>query len=142
MTLSAEQRAAALREAATWVGTPWSHYAAIKGAGVDCVQFVVQVYKAIGAIGAVETGEYAQEWMLHRYEQRLIAKLEQYARPILTPMPADLAVYRYGRSYSHIALVVEWPRVVHANRDRKMVCYDDGEQGILADRDVRFWSLP
>ena len=139
--MSPDQREAALREAATWLCTPWHHYAAVKGAGVDCVQFIIQIYQRIGAIGEVETGEYDQEWMLHRHEQRLLAKLAVYAKPVETPLPADLAVYHYGRSYSHVALVVDWPKVIHANREHGGVCYDDGTQGILAERKVQFWAL-
>ncbi len=33
-------RAALLTEARTWIGTPWHHQAAVKGAGCDCIGFV------------------------------------------------------------------------------------------------------
>ena len=139
--LTPAQREAAIKEASTWIRTPWYHRGKIKGSGVDCVQFIVQVYQRIGALGEVVIDDYAQEWALHRHEQKLLAHLRVYAHAVDKPRPADLAVYHYGRSFSHVALVVDWPRVIHANREQGEVSYDDGEQGVLADRAVQFWSL-
>ena len=40
----ADQRAAVVAEARSWIKTPWVHMAAIKGAGVDCAMLLARVY--------------------------------------------------------------------------------------------------
>jgi cell wall-associated NlpC family hydrolase len=30
------------------------------------------------------------------------------------PKPADVVMFRFGRVYSHGAIVIDWPRVVHS----------------------------
>ncbi len=39
-----------IREALSWVGTPFVRGQAVKGAGVDCAYFVFRVYQACGLI--------------------------------------------------------------------------------------------
>ena len=45
-----EQREAVVAEARTWIGTPWIHMAAIKGAGVDCAMLLARVYIEVGLV--------------------------------------------------------------------------------------------
>jgi|ERR1044071_4170891 cell wall-associated NlpC family hydrolase len=43
-----------VEEALSWVGTPFAHQQRIKGAGVDCVNFVAEVARATGATPDVD----------------------------------------------------------------------------------------
>lgn len=141
MTLTDEQRDAVLSEARTWVKTPWHHMGTVKGAGVDCGQLLIQVFHKAGIVELIDTGEYAQDWALHRSEEKMIAFIEKHATPVPFAMPADIVVYRFGRTYSHAAIVVDWPLVIHADRDLGEVNYADGEQGVLADHKKLFYSV-
>ena len=44
-----------IREARSWIGTPWHHNQRCKGAGVDCVQFIAALAQSQGLdIGKLE----------------------------------------------------------------------------------------
>ena len=143
-----EGRSAVLREAETWLLTPWHHRAHVKGAGVDCGLFVVSVFIAAGLLGwddllpaGARLPEYPGDWMLHRSEERFLAGMRLFADPIAgPPQPADIAAWKYGRCYSHAAIVVAWPRVIHAYLPERRVCWGDASRGQLAERPVRFFS--
>ena len=112
----AAQRAAIIAEARSWLGTPYHHEARIKGVGVDCAQILVGVYSAVGLIEAFDIPHYPVDWNLHRDEERYLGLLRRHTREIAgPPLPGDLAVWRFGRCFSHGAIVVEWPVVIHAH---------------------------
>lgn len=135
-------RAAVVAEAETWLRTPYHHRAQVKGGGVDCAQILVEVYAAVGLIDWFDTGEYPADYMLHRDEERYLYWLEQHGRRVETPQPGDVVVWRFGRTFSHGAIVVEWPRVIHAYRKAGMVTRGDGENGVFGGgRERRFYSL-
>jgi cell wall-associated NlpC family hydrolase len=136
----AQQRQAVIREAETWLRTPWHHAAAVKGAGVDCGQILIEIFAACGLIERPQVGYYPRDWALHRDEERYLAVLESYARRIDTPQPGDIVVYRYGRSYSHGGLVTCWPTIIHAHVDDGVV-YANGQSGGLNGRPLRFYSI-
>lgn len=113
-------------EALRWVGTPWHHNAAVLGAGVDCGRLLVAAYSAAGLVEAPDLGRYPADWMMHRSEEVFLGWVERYMRRVSDPLPGDAVVWRFGRCYSHGAVVVEWPRVVHAYRPSGCVCEGDG----------------
>ena len=41
-------REAVVTEAASWIGTPFHHAARVKGAGVDCLMLLAEVYERAG----------------------------------------------------------------------------------------------
>ena len=138
---TAEQRRAVLAEAATWLNTPWAHAEAVKGFGVDCGQFPFSVYADLGLIDRDAIDSYPIDWALHRGEERYLAVVERYCVPVESPEPADLVVFRYGRTFSHGAIVVEYPRIIHSLRGRHAgVIYDHAEQGELKGRERLFYS--
>lgn len=135
------KRQAVLAIARTWLKTPWQHLQRVKGAGVDCAQILIAVYAEAGLVEEFDTGHYPPDWMQHRSQERFLEFVQKYADQVDSPLPGDLAIYLVGRCFSHGAIVVEWPSIIHAsNRDRN-VCYADGTQGWLAGRDVQFWRL-
>lgn len=127
-------------EAKTWLGTPYHHQAHIKGAGVDCVQILIEVYHAALGITKPDLGYYAPDWMLHREEERYLAGLEDFATPVDIPQAGDVVIYKFGRCFSHSGIVVRWPLIIHAHRDDNC-CYADGLQGVLAGREMKFYTF-
>lgn len=115
MSREAELRAAIVAEAKSWIGTPYHPHARVKGAGVDCAQFPIAVFHECGIIPNLNP-DYSQQWMNHRDEERYLAEIRRFAREIKpeAARPGDLIVWRYGRVFSHSAIVVELPLVVHA----------------------------
>ncbi len=79
--MTAFTRAALIAEARTWIGTPWHHQAAVKGAGCDCIGFVRGVAEPfIGAI--TQPMNYAATWPLYRAEERLRDEMAAHAGEI------------------------------------------------------------
>lgn len=136
-----KQRSAVIAEAKSWLLTPYHHAARIKGAGVDCMMLLAEVYAAVGVIMPVaEFEHYPMDWMLHKDDDRYSEGLLRYCRPVEAALPGDVAMFRFGRVPSHSAIVIEWPLVIHAYADERGVVISNAEQGKLSGRCVAFYS--
>jgi len=65
--------------ARSWLGTPYHHLGRVKGAGVDCAKFPLEVYREAGLIGHIEIPYYPPDWMLHRSEEIFLRIVQQHA---------------------------------------------------------------
>ena len=138
-----EMREAIVAEARRWIGTPWHHGAEVRGAGVDCARLVKAAYVGAGVRPDFGVEDYPIDFMLHADAERLVETIETHGgRLVEVPKPGDVAVWRFGRSFSHAGIVVEWPaRVVHAFRPWGGVVESPGDADKLSGREVRFYSL-
>jgi NlpC/P60 family putative phage cell wall peptidase len=113
-----EMRARIVAEARSWCGTPYHHMARIKGAGVDCLQILIAIYSAVGLVpDDLDPGYYPNDWMLHQSEERYLCGVSQFAHELPSgsePQPGDFLVYRFGRCFSHSAIVLQPGLYVHA----------------------------
>jgi cell wall-associated NlpC family hydrolase len=134
------ERQAVVDEAMTWLKTPWRHASAVKGAGVDCGRLLIEIYANCGLIERYTPEVYPQDFAMHSSEERFLANIERYTLSVNNAQKGDIAVWKYGRCFSHAAIVLDWPTIIHAKIDIG-VLLDDGEQGNLAGRDVRFYSV-
>ncbi|WP_445364891.1 hypothetical protein ACJJJB_00020 (plasmid) [Microbulbifer sp. ANSA001] len=135
------QRAAVIAEAETWLNTPYRHQARVKGAGVDCGMLLLEVFSAAGVIEAQTVGDYSRDFHLHRNEERYLEQLLRYADEITgPPQPGDIAVWRFGRSYAHGALVVSWPTIIHSYVGLGVVYGDAQADQDLVERPYRWFS--
>lgn len=105
-----------VKEAVSWVGTPYHHHGRLKGLGVDCVQLLCCVYASCKASGYVDPGTYAVDWHLHQREELYVAGLEaQGAVQVERPHLGDVCLFKIGRTYSHGGIYVgDDGMVVHA----------------------------
>lgn len=141
MSVEQGQRQSVITEAATWLNTPWAHNQAVKGIGVDCGQFPLEVYIACGRIGRESVDDYPIDWALHRNEERYLQIVERYCVRVESPQQADLVVFKYGRTFSHGGIVVDYPKIIHALRGEKAgVVYDNALQADLKRRERVFYS--
>jgi cell wall-associated NlpC family hydrolase len=122
-------RRAVIDEAMTWLKTPFHHRQCVKGAGTDCANFPKAVYAAIGLIPAIEIEEYPHDWHMHKDKERYLGWVLKFAKILRSGpyLPADFVVWRFGRVFSHGAIVVRWPQIIHAWRHAGMVMLDDAE---------------
>jgi cell wall-associated NlpC family hydrolase len=144
-------RSGIIAAASSWLGTRWHHNQCVKGAGVDCGRFIHAAYLGAGLVAAADFGRYEADWMMHRTEERYLAWVEKYLDRVDAPLPGDVAVWRYGHCFSHGAIVVDWPIVLHSFRRERAVVWGDGSKGELATevlkgggeqpREVRFYSI-
>ncbi|MBB6287934.1 MULTISPECIES: NlpC/P60 family protein [Pseudomonas] len=134
------QRDAVVAQAERWLRTPYQHRQHLLGVGVDCAWLLIEVYHAAGLIPSIDPGAYAQDWHLHRSEERYLGWLELYGRQIDVPQRGDVAVWKFGRTFSHGAVVVDEHRIIHAYRDIGVEFADRREER-LSSHTVRYYTL-
>ena len=102
-------------EAESWLRTPYHSCARIKGAGVDCAQFPAAVYESTGLIPKLDL-DYSPEWYMHQDEERYLRWVFPYSTEITREelLPGDFAIWKFGRTYSHGAIVIDKPTIIHA----------------------------
>lgn len=127
-------------EAASWLGTPYHHQAAVKGAGVDCAMLPLAVYGACGLIPDFDPRPYPQDWHLHRDSERYLNAVLRFGCEVRSPQTGDLALWRFRRTFSHGGICVGGDKVIHAYIGRGVVL-DERSQAELQGRPVRFFSL-
>lgn len=133
-------RDAIIKEAISWLGTPYHHMASVKGAGVDCLTLIIACYRAVGIVQDLDVPFYRKDFMLHKEGEDYIAGLLQYSREVETPYKADVALYKWGRVFAHSAIVVRWPdKVIHASPSHGVSWYH-GSQGFMGGRPIKFVS--
>ncbi len=122
-----EERRRVVEEALSWQRTPYHHMGRVKGAGVDCLTLLACTFENAGLLPRIDIPHYPKDWMHHRDAERYLEGLLQYAVEIDgPPLPGDIVLWKFGRCFSHGAIVVEWPIVVHACAGRN-VSIEDAE---------------
>jgi|SRR5579872_5949975 len=178
MSSTTAARAAVIRCARGWLRTPYHHRGRVKGAGVDCAMLLAEVYAEAGLVAPLAIPHYPPDWHLHRDAERYLGVLLDHAveyapdcsrpPPIPSPsrgegegggelptrpiLPGDIALWRFGRCFSHGAIVVDWPVVIHAYLGRGCVLEDaakaewlsrigEGRDAQPKPRPVKFFTL-
>ncbi len=101
MSFEGFQRRAIVREARSWVRTPYHPQGDIKGIGVDCGMLLVRVFVDTGLCEPFDPRPYADDWYLHRSEERYLGFIFDRTKEVAAPLPGDVMVFRYGRCYAH-----------------------------------------
>jgi cell wall-associated NlpC family hydrolase len=110
-----DQRQRFVAAAKAYLGTPYHPGGRVKGAGVDCLTLLSCAAEDAGLIARASIPHYPPDWHLHNGGERYMAGLLKYTHEIAgPPQPGDIALWRFGRSFSHGAIVTEWPRIIHA----------------------------
>lgn len=133
------QREEVVRIAHTWLNTPYHPEARVKGHGCDCATLLAEVYAEAGVIPSFAIEHYPPDWHHHRSEELYLNQVLKFAKEVETPLPGDIALWRFGRTYSHGAIVLQWPIVIHAVMDRGVLFGNASTDGDL-DRPRRFFS--
>lgn len=142
----AEERAAVIAAARTWLGTPFHDGAELKGVGVDCAHLLSAAYFEAGLIPAQEIAHYSPQWMLHNDVERFEDHVLKFAHEIEgPPKPGDVVLYKIGRLYAHGAIVVAWPTlIIHAFKVFGFVAETSSDEADLQDvkkHPRRFFSI-
>jgi len=130
-------------EAWAWIGTPYHHHARLKGKGVDCAQLLCAVYFDAGVVPEIVTGHYAIDWHLHRGEELYLDWLARFGRrlePGEQVQGGDVAVYRFGRTFSHGCIYVSEIELVHSYLGAGVILTRLDEEP-LASRERQDWTL-
>lgn len=141
----AEQRAAVLTEARKWIRTPYHNCADIKGVGVDCGMLLVRVFVDTKMVPFFDPRPYPPDWHLHRGEEKYLGFVFDRAHAVESPQAGDVAVFRFGRCYSHGGIVTRSDplTIVHAYFQARCVIEETvARNSVLSDpaRKPRFFS--
>jgi len=108
-------------EARTWQGTPYHHMGKVKGAGCDCVTFLLGVYTTVGLGLGVELPKddggrewYPPEWNLHRGDELYLDGLAKHAEQVPWPEPGDILMFKIGRTVSHAGIWLGNDQFIHS----------------------------
>lgn len=151
MSSEQEQRAAVLAAASSWLGTKYHHRAMLKGIGVDCATLLVTCFTESGLIPPVSLPDYSPQWHLNDEDEKYLAVVLEHCAPVDAPQPGDIAMWRFGKRLGHGAIVVDWPRIIHAEvgsgcilgdaaRSTRLMYVGRGEAGAGKPRECRFFS--
>ncbi len=116
----------------------------IKGAGVDCAMFPLEVYREAGLIGDLEVPFYPHDWHLHRSQEIYLNIVQQRASELGSdepPQPGDFVLYHFGRTWSHGAIVLDSPLVIHAVVQHGVILSDGENDGMLVGRKRRLFCV-
>jgi cell wall-associated NlpC family hydrolase len=129
-----------IKEAYSWLGTPYHPCSRIKNIGADCGLFIAQVYENIGLLPHIEPGFYLAEHALHNSKEIFKGIVEKHLYPVKKPQMGDLILYKFGLCRSHAALVVDYPKIIHSYI-RQGVILDTDYNSELRNIEKDFYSL-
>ncbi len=79
-----------------------------KRVGVDCLTLLAEVFTEAGITPRIDIPYYPQDWHLYRGQERYLEGLLRHTNSIEgPPLPGDIALWKFGRCFSHGAIVIE-----------------------------------
>ena len=144
MASEAEQRAAVVAEARSWIATKYHNCADLKGVGVDCGMLIVRVFCDTGLLPPFDPRPYPPDWHLHRSEEKYLEFVRRHGAKVDAPQPGDIAMFQFGRCQAHSGIVtVATPlTIVHAYQPSRCVLEDEvARDANLAKRLRGFFSF-
>lgn len=141
--MTSEQRIQVVKAAKEWLRTPYHHLGKVKGAGVDCAMFPLAVYQECGLIPAdFQPPDYSMQWHLHHSEEKYLQAIEPFCiEKTGAPLPGDFIVFKFGRAFSHGAIVVNWPLIIHSYIPHGVQLGDALRDGELIGREIKFFEV-
>ncbi|MEX0345038.1 MAG: NlpC/P60 family protein [Rhizobiaceae bacterium] len=120
-----EVRSAVVREAESWIGTPYRHQGSKKGVACDCLGLVRGIWRAIYGCEPESPGAYAPDWAEAGSRDRLLEAADRLLirqRPD-NALPGDLLLFRWrpGMVCKHAGIVVKDDRFIHAYQGHAVV---------------------
>jgi NlpC/P60 family putative phage cell wall peptidase len=106
-----------------WLGTPYHHQAAVRGAGCDCLGLIRGVYAEVTGHAPETPPPYSRDWGEMRAEETLFdaARRHLHEVPSGEAKPGDVLVFRMrrGAMAKHAGIVTETrdaqpTRMIHA----------------------------
>lgn len=144
-----EDRAKIVAEALSWVKTPYVSGQMVKGprGGTDCAMLLYGVYTVTEMISTIDPPEkYSPQWHLHQSDEKYMKYVLRHAHEIPgPPEPGDIVMFKIGHVFAHGAIVVEWPKVIHAVGKESVLPCDISKnttgRRALARVEQKFFSL-
>jgi NlpC/P60 family putative phage cell wall peptidase len=106
-----------------WLGTPYRHLSATRGAGCDCLGLVCGVWRDLGG-DTIELPAYRADWRDVRHADALMALAERRLVPARGSLAAgQVMVFRLGRAGAprHCGIAIDERGFIHAQEGRGVV---------------------
>lgn len=110
--------------ARAWLGTPYRHQAATRGAGCDCLGLVRGVWRGLYGSEPLALPPYRADWRDLRHAEALLATAERLLVPAELPLAAgQVVLFRLNRLPlpKHCAIMVSSARFIHAEERHGVV---------------------
>lgn len=127
-----------IKEARSWLGTPYQHQAKVKGVGVDCAMLIAEIGNNLGLIDPdKKVPNYSKQWHLHNKEEKLKDILLDYGFleiPLSEAKTGDVLGFKYGRVMSHLAIRSPRDKIIQASMEHRKVTestYDDMKSHLI-----------
>lgn len=120
----------------SWLGTPYKHFNAVKGGGVDCTLFVGKALEEAGILKRLEYQYYGRDWFLHIERELMLNYINYHVQNLLAEgvtvesLPSDAQLY-YGDilclkqdkalAANHAVFYVGDGEIIHAYRKAGVV---------------------
>ena len=139
-------RLSVIAEARLWCGARFSMNACVPRKIVDCGRLPAEVYRAVGIVVPEMPRHWPRDFMFGSLadSEPYLSIVSQAFNEVESSEPGDLALFMPLRSrcFSHAAIIVRWPEVIHA---RGVGLYPQVEPGRadkwpLAGSQVKFFS--
>ncbi|MCV3271128.1 C40 family peptidase [Roseobacter sinensis] len=108
-------------EARDWIGTPYVHQSARKGAGTDCLGLIRGLWVSLYGAEPEPIPAYSMDWSEPQGEERLweAALRHLLPRPLEQDIPADVILFRMrsGAVAKHLGIIGQTgahPTFIHA----------------------------
>lgn len=136
-----QQRELVVREALSWVGTPYRQQGDKKNIAVDCCMLLTRCYVDAGILEEFDPRPYPPEWYLHQSDERYLEWVESVAKETTDPQIGDIILFRFGKCFSHSGIISRPGYIVHAFAKLRMCVETELKFGIFHNRRSRFFTL-
>ncbi len=110
--------AAVMREAISWIGTPYRHQAARKGVGCDCLGLVRGVWRVVCGFELERPAAYSLDWAEAGGDEDLLAGARRHfcEKCVADAQAGDLLLFRWRPHLpaKHAGILIADNRFVHA----------------------------
>ncbi len=109
-----QQRALIVKEALSWIGTPYRQWGNSKGASIDCAMLLVRCWVDAGIFESFDPRPYPVDWHLHKKEERYLDWMNSLAIETDERRAGNIVLFRFGRCFSHAGILTSPTKIVHA----------------------------
>ncbi|MDX2264604.1 MAG: NlpC/P60 family protein [Hyphomicrobiales bacterium] len=111
-------RADVVAAAQGWIGTPYQHQGALRGAGCDCLGLVRGVFAEVTGRAPEAPPPYSRDWAEAAGRETMLEAARRHLREISSgeAAPGDVLIFRMraGAMAKHAAILSSPSRMIHA----------------------------
>jgi len=99
-----------------WIGTPYVHQQAVRGAGCDCLGLVRGVWREVRGAEPEPVPAYTPDWSEAAGDERLWQAARRWLREVAAPEPGDVLLFRMrsGAVAKHLGIMSGPDAFIHA----------------------------